>query len=342
MNTIVDYVWIGGHGELRSKTRVLSTVINHISDIPEWNYDGSSTYQADSKTSEIIIKPCRMVRCPFRRSNELTGLIGLIVLCDAYSIDGIPASCNNRCEADKIFDTYTDQLPWYGLEQEYFIYDNTTNMPIGFNPLTSQGQFYCSVGSVNALGREISDMHLESCLFAGLQMSGTNAEVAPGQWEFQIGPVLGIDAADQLWIARYILEKLSEKFNVTIVYHPKPLPGNWNGSGCHCNFSTVKMRDEPNGIEHINNAVAKLEHYHDLHIRNYGEFNEQRMTGKHETSSYSKFTYGVGDRTASVRIPSETFLSKKGYLEDRRPAANCDPYKVTSLILSTINKQINQ
>jgi len=327
---LVDYVWIGGNGELRSKTRVVYRNIMEIEDVEEWNYDGSSTDQADGSASEIYIRPRRMFRCPFRRQK------GVIVMCDTYNSDGSPAKYNNRFATNKIFQKYLDQKPWYGLEQEYFIYDCKTNLPLGFDPHGKQGQYYCSVGGNNIFGRELVEEHLAACLYAGIQLSGINAEVAPGQFEFQVGPVEGIDVADQLWIARYILEKLSEKYGTYIVYHPKPL-GNtdWNGSGCHTNFSTEATRNK-GGYEVIVQMMGKLEMKHAEHMEIYGTHNNLRMTGHHETSSHDKFTFGIADRKASARIPNDTVRNGRGYFEDRRPAANCDPYLVTSKILETV------
>jgi len=329
MTTIVDYVWIGGQGELRSKTRVLYQTVNNLSDIPVWNYDGSSTDQADGGASEIYLQPRRIFKCPFKKPD------GLIVLCDTYMPNGQPAKYNHRNAAEKIFKQYADQEPWYGLEQEYFIF-GADHKPLGFDPAKKQGPYYCSVGGQNAFGRQISDEHMLACMYAGIKVSGTNSEVAPGQWEFQIGPVEGIDAADQLWIARYLLEKISEKYQTYIVYHPKPLAGDWNGSGCHTNFSTKVMR-EPGGYQVILDVMPKLEKNHLKHMQVYGVDNKMRMTGLHETSSYHEFTFGVGSRKTSIRIPNDTVKNDMGYFEDRRPAANIDPYQVTSIILKTIN-----
>ncbi|MEM3061958.1 MAG: glutamine synthetase beta-grasp domain-containing protein [Nitrososphaerota archaeon] len=326
---MVDYVWIGGEGELRSKTRVIYNTVNSLEDVPTWNYDGSSTGQADGLNSEIFIHPKRLFRCPFRRSHDF------IVLCDAYTPDGKPAKYNHRYYANKIFEKYADQKPWYGLEQEYFIYDCDTHLPVNFNPDRRQGPYYCSVGGNNAFCREISEEHLFACLRAGIKISGTNAEVAPAQWEYQVGPVEGIDAADQLWISRYLLEKIAEKYDKYIVYHPKPLKGDWNGSGCHCNFSTKIMRDA-NGLNMIYHVIRKLEKKHMEHMEIYGEHNDERMTGLHETARYDTFTYGIANRNASIRIPVDTVRNGRGYIEDRRPAANCDPYLVTAKILETV------
>lgn len=327
--TIVEYVWLDSKINLRSKTRVYYDTIKSIEDVQIWNYDGSSTGQANGESSEIFLHPRALFKCPFRRPN------GLIVMCDTYTSDGKPAKSNNRSAAAEIFEKYADQEPWYGLEQEYFIYDPATNLPIGFNPDIEQKQYYCSVGTLNAFGRDISDQHMEACLYAGIKVSGTNLEVTAGQNEWQIGPVEGIAAADQLWISRFILEKISEQHGVVINYHPKPLKGDWNGSGCHCNFSTKNMRN-PGGLEIILNSMDKLKAKHAEHMLVYGKHNRERMTGLHETSSFDNFSWGIANRKASIRIPSETAKNGYGYLEDRRVASSADPYLVTAKILETI------
>lgn len=335
---IIEYIWIGGSGELRSKARVIdfdSKDDIHVNLIPVWNYDGSSTEQADGKLSEVMVRPVKVTKCPFRRGNNL------MVLCDAYDHQWIPIATNTRVNANRIFQTKLDEEPWFGIEQEFFLFDAKTNLPLGFNGETynvpkKQGQYYCSVGAGNAFGRQIIDDALDNMLYAGLSVSGINAEVAPGQWEYQIGPVTGIDAADQMWLSRYILERTAEKYNVRVEYHPKPLgvTEDWNGSGCHTNFSTRAMRED-GGINVIYNAIQKLEKKHSEHMNVYGHFNEMRMSGKHETASFEKFTHGVANRGASVRIGNSVYSDKKGYFEDRRPASNADPYLVTSKIFET-------
>jgi glutamine synthetase len=257
--------------------------------------------------------------------------------------NGQPHPTNQRYWAKKIFDKKLELEPWYGLEQEYFLMDCATKKPYGhYEELIVQGQYYCSVGSRNAFGRKIADAHLDACLYAGLKISGINAEVAPGQWEFQIGPAVGIEAGDHLWMARYLLERITEETGgngakVYIEYHPKPMQG-INGSGCHCNYSTNEMREGREGregIDFIYDAIKKLEDNHNAHMKVYGTDNDQRMTGLHETSSYKKFTYGKANRGCSVRIGNKTVEDGRGYFEDRRPASNCDPYLVTSKIFET-------
>jgi glutamine synthetase len=334
---LADYVWIGGNMELRSKVMVIILKNSRgakLSDFPEWNFDGSSTKQASGTDSEVIIKPNSIYKCPFRKGDNV------IVFCDTYLPNGQPHPTNNRYLAKQIFDKKIELYPFYGLEQEYFLMNRATGKPYGvYEEPIVQGQYYCSVGSRNTFGRKIVDAHLEACLYAGLKISGINAEVAPGQWEFQIGPAVGIEAGDHLWMARYLLERITEDFGgeVYIEYHPKPLQG-INGSGCHCNYSTNEMREgreDKKGIEFIYEAIKKLEENHEAHMKVYGADNAQRMTGLHETSSYNKFSYGKGNRSCSVRIGNRTVKDGRGYFEDRRPASNCDPYLVTSKIFET-------
>jgi len=337
MKLAAEYIWLDNANGFRSKTRILS--LSHpigINQIPLWDYDGSSTGQATGHDSEVVIKPGALYRDPFRRDCDI------IVLCSTYTPDGKPLSNNHRDWAEQIFSKCTDHEPWYGLEQEYFLMDPSTKLPLGFpayghpNP---QGQYYCSVGAMNAFGRVIAEEHMFACLTAGLNISGINAEVAPGQWEYQIGPCLGLDAADQLWVARYLLERIAERYHVLVCLEPKPLIGDWNGSGCHTNYSTKKMREE-NGIDEIYKALELLAGKHMEHMIVYGTGNELRLTGKHETSSFHKFSVGKANRGASVRIGNKVMNEKCGYFEDRRPSSNMDPYLVTAKIFETtvVNK----
>lgn len=340
---IVDYVWIDSNNRCRSKTRVLyrdnlQTENLSLKDIPDWNYDGSSTGQSKGTMSEIILKPRRLFDSAFYQDNHSIHPFhfAYLVLCDTWNTDNTPALNNNRYSAQEIFSRYNNEKPWFGLEQEFFIYDNRTQKPIKSFEIDNTGSYYCGVGrSIEARGRKLINKHLFYCLKSGIRISGTNAEVSPGQWEYQIGPVEGIEASDQLWMSRYILERLAEEFDFYINYHPKPELGDWNGSGCHINFSTETMR-KSNGFDSIIQSMYKLESKHQEHMAVYGEYNDQRMTSDHETSSFDSFSYGVGNRQASVRIPFDTQRNRCGYFEDRRPAANIDPYLATSKILETV------
>ncbi len=324
-DVVCEYIWIGGNGELRSKTRVLNNIKNSINDFPEWNFDGSSTEQAPSDgNTEVILKPCIVYKDPFRFIDKYSCLL---VLCDTYNNDGQPLPTNHRNPADKIFKKIGDELDcWFGLEQEYFIrFNNCFLHPV------NNGSHYC--GFSNKLEKTIVEEHLQSCLLIGLQISGINAEVATGQWEFQVGPSKGIEAADQLVVARYLLERIAEKYDAIIDYSPK-ISETANGSGCHINFSTNRMR-KPDGIIEIMACMDKLKIRHEQHIAAYGKDNHLRLTGLHETSSMDKFTWGIGTRNTSVRIPNLTKKNCCGYFEDRRPAANIDPYLATSIIAET-------
>ena len=335
--TIVEYVWIDGDYNLRSKSRVFNKEINELTDITKWNFDGSSTNQSSCNDSEVTIKPCALFNDPFRKDHHK------MVLCDTYNKEDINLTTNNRLWAKTIFDKKLDEEPWFGLEQEYFLTDIITGLPLGYpttNDILSLGQqqYYCSIGCANTFGRNIVDEHLVHCIYAGINISGINAEVAPGQWEFQIGPCLGIEQGDHLWMARYILHRLSEKYKVGINIEPKPLKGIWNGSGCHANYSTKAMREgttNKSGMDFINEAVNKLEKVHEKHMNLYGKNNKERLCGKNETAMYNTFTHGIGSRDTSIRIGYETYENGKGYFEDRRPSSNCDPYLVTGLLFET-------
>ena len=334
--TCLEYIWIGGNNELRGKTKVVEIETTNITlnQISTWNYDGSSTNQASGEDSEVILKPAAIFNDPFREN-------GYIVLCDTYLPNGEHHTTNNRFNAKKIFDKKLDEKPWYGLEQEYFLIDNNTGNPLGFckNLIANQqGQYYCSVGANNAFGRDIAEEHLQACIKAGIKISGINAEVAPGQWEFQIGPCVGIEEGDHLWMARYLLQRVAEQHGVIVNLEPKPVKGDWNGSGCHTNYSTKNMRngkDNKTGLDYIHDAIEKLSMKHDEHMKVYGTGNDERMTGKHETASFDKFSHGIANRGASVRIGNDNYKNQKGYFEDRRPSSNCDPYSVTGIIFET-------
>lgn len=329
-----EYIWIGGTGtDLRCKTRTLDKPVTDVKDIPEWNFDGSSTCQAPGKDSEVYLKPVAFYPDPFRRGHNI------LVLCECVmpneARDPIPT--NSRRAAADVFKEKAELEPWFGIEQEYTLFEPDMVTPYGW-PKNGyprpQGPFYCSVGTENAHGRRVVEAHYRACLYAGINISGVNAEVMPGQWEYQVGPCTGIDSGDQLWVSRYLLQRVCEDFGVVVSFDPKPMPGDWNGAGCHTNYSTKPMREE-GGYDVLIEAITKLGKKHLEHIAAYGEGNNRRLTGAHETAPIEKFSYGVAHRGASVRIPRQAKLEKKGYFEDRRPASNMDPYVVTSKIYQT-------
>jgi glutamine synthetase len=325
-----EYIWVDGDKptkHLRSKTKVLS---DDTVEMPMWSFDGSSTGQAEGHNSDCLLKPVFVCNDPLRGGNSK------LVLCEVLTGDGQPHPTNSRAQLREVVEKHADEEPWFGIEQEYTMFSG--GRPLGWPEHgypAPQGPFYCGVGADEVFGREIVEEHLQACIDAGLKIYGINAEVMPGQWEFQIGTAGPIEVSDHLLVARWLLYRIGEEYGVSVTLDPKPVRGDWNGAGAHTNVSTKAMREE-GGMEAIQAAMAKLEARHALHIANYGAGIEQRLTGLHETCDYRKFKHGVGDRGASVRIPPATRAEGKGYFEDRRPCANIDPYIVTRLLIETI------
>ncbi len=325
----LEYLWLDGYKptqSLRGKTKIVEDFGGKLEDCPMWSFDGSSTQQAPGGSSDCLLKPVAIYPDPVRRN-------GFIVMTEVLNSDGSPHESNGRATIDD-----DDNDFWFGFEQEYFLWDPETNLPLGFpKDQTPQGQFYCSVGGKNTFGREVMDRHLDICLDAGINVEGTNAEVAAGQWEFQTFAKGAKKAGDEMWVARYLLERLAEEYGLGIEYHPKPLgPTDWNGSGMHANFSNTLLRTC--GSKETYEAVCEaFRPVVKEHIDVYGAYNDQRLTGEHETQSIHEFSYGVSDRGASIRIPIMTVEKGwKGWLEDRRPASNGDPYKIAGRIIKTV------
>jgi glutamine synthetase len=327
----LEYVWLDGYepvANLRSKTLIKDFEdFPTLEELPNWGFDGSSTKQAEGKSSDCVLKP---VSCyPDATRNN-----GVLVMCEVMNPDGTPHPTNARAT---IID---DPGTWFGFEQEYFLYKD--GKPLGFPKEgypEPQGKYYTGVGysAVGDIARDIVEEHLDLCLDAGINHEGINAEVAKGQWEFQIFGKGSKKAADEVWMARYLLIRLCEGYGVDVEMHCKPIKGDWNGSGMHANFSTAYMR-EVGGKEYFEALMGAFEKFRNEHIAVYGPDNHLRLTGLHETQSIDKFNYGVANRGASIRIP-HSFVSNdayKGYLEDRRPNSAGDPYKIASRILQTI------
>lgn len=330
----LEYIWLDGYEptqELRSKSKIVKEFDGTLESCPIWSFDGSSTMQAEGGSSDCLLKPVALYPDPDRKN-------GWLVMTEVLSPDGSPHPSNGRAKIDD-----DDEDFWFGFEQEYFIMDTKTDLPLGFprggfpGP---QGQYYCSVGGRYTWGRELVEEHLDLCLAAGLNIEGINQEVAPGQWEFQNFAKGAKKAGDEIWVARYLLNRLTEKYGFYIELHPKPVSGDWNGSGMHANFSNSIMRNAGNK-ETYDKICEAFRPTREAHIEVYGAHNEKRLTGKHETQSIHQFSYGISDRGASIRIPIATVESGwKGYLEDRRPASNADPYKVAGRIIKTVKSAI--
>ncbi len=332
MKVTLEYVWLDGYlpePNLRSKIKVEEMDLNSIEfKFPEWGFDGSSTMQADTENSDRILKP---VKYYSQKSFPLENS-RIYVLCEVVNPDGTPHESNMRSKIEDQSDV------WFGFEQEYFIKNQKTNEFLGHDTgfkLDPQGKYYCGVGH-NVVGRGFAEEHMRLCMLYGMEITGINAEVALGQWEYQIFSKGSLNAADDLWMSRYFLYRLSENFNYEIVLHPKPITGDWNGSGMHTNFSNERMRSL-GGYEYFQSIFNTFGSRHEDHIKEYGSNNNMRLTGKHETQNIDKFSYGVGDRGASIRIPKTTAENWRGYLEDRRPASNADSYRVVNQVLKSLN-----
>jgi len=329
------YIWIDGTREhLRCKTRTVDFEPSSPEELPEWNFDGSSTGQAEGSNSDVYLRPVAIYRDPFRGGKNK------LVLCETYDYQEKPTSTNFRYLCNQVMMESADQKPWFGIEQEYTLLDQDKH-PFGWpkNGFPGpQGPYYCGVGTDKVYGRAIVEAHYRVCLYAGVKIAGTNAEVMPGQWEYQVGPCEGITMGDDLWMSRYLLHRVAEDFGVIVTMDPKPMPGDWNGAGAHTNYSTLPMRKK-GGIDHINDAIERLSARHAVHIYYYdpagGKDNARRLTGAHETSSIDHFSSGVANRGCSIRIPRQVAKDGMGYLEDRRPSSNCDPYLVTEIIIRT-------
>ena len=309
---------------------------------PPKKTDGSSTGQAPGTDSEVYLIPRAIFRDPFRGGKNI------LVLCDTYEPprvlpDGTLSApkalpTNTRAACADAMDKAAAEVPWFGIEQEYTLLNPLTKWPLGWPENgypAPQGPYYCSAGAGCAIGRDLCDVHYKACLHAGIKISGVNAEVMPSQWEYQVGPCVGIEGGDHMWMSRYLMYRLAEIYNVEVSFDPKPIPGDWNGAGGHCNFSNNATRAEGTGWDAIQEQIAKLEKRHAVHIAAYGEGNERRLTGKHETSSIHDFSWGVANRGCSVRVGRMVPVEKSGYYEDRRPASNLDPYVVTRLLVET-------
>jgi len=328
----LEYIWLDGYKPvpgLRGKTQLKSFATPPtLEDLPLWGFDGSSTQQAEGKSSDCILKPVALYPDAARKD-------AYVVMCEVMMPDGTPHPSNARATI------INDPDFWVGFEQEYFLYQD--GRPLGFPtegfPSVPQGPYYCGVGYqyMGGIARQIVEEHLDLCLHAGINHEGINAEVAKGQWEFQIFGKGSAKSADDTWTARYLLLRLCEKYGVDVEFHCKPIKGDWNGSGMHCNFSTAYIRDT-GGKEYFEALMAKFKENVADHIAVYGPDNHLRLTGLHETQAIDKFSYGLSDRGASIRMPVNFIKNGyKGYLEDRRPNSQGDPYQIVSQILKTIN-----
>jgi glutamine synthetase len=341
--SFAEYIWMDGAVPtryLRSKTRVVSVGSNpKPEDFPEWSFDGSSTNQATGDDSDCLLRPAAFVLDPFRGEGNY------LVMCEVYNPDGTPHESNSRAQLREVLNAGAGKHePWAGFEQEYTMFNKRS--PLGWPEHgfpRPQGPYYCGVGADEVFGREVAEEHARLCMEAGLMYYGLNAEVMPGQWEFQIG-YRGVDGedpgvmamCDQTWIARWMLYRVAEEFGITITLDNKPVKGDWNGAGMHTNFSTKDTRDPKKGREAMKAATDALAGKHKEHIALYGANLAERLTGRHETCDINTFKVGDADRGCSIRIPQQVVQKGYGYFEDRRPGANADPYLVAARLCTTV------
>ena len=343
----VEYVWCSGqntHHDLRSKIKsvvkskteaenLMRDPASAFKDMSEWNFDGSSTKQAHGSDTEIVIKPVASWKHPF-----LTDLPALVVLCECFLPTGEPTEDNTRRLARTVFEheKAKGQQPWFGLEQEYVLTQN--GRPYGWpsdgSEPAPQGPYYCSTGAKVSFGRKHAQQHYQTCVNMGLKISGMNAEVMPGQWEYQVGPCEAIEAGDHLVMSRWVYLRLLEEANVDVDFDSKPKKGDWNGSGMHTNMSTAAMRGD-GGLKVIEEALKELGKNPTRDVAVYGADNIERLSGKHETSKFDEFTFGTGTRDTSCRIPNPVKKDGKGYFEDRRPSSSADPWLITSRLFAS-------
>ncbi len=325
----LEYIWLDGTEpttQLRSKTKIVKSFGRDGGVAPIWGFDGSSTEQAEGGSSDCVLKPVRVYPNPLELNNS-------VVLCEVWNVDDTPHETNTRRLLEETITDIEDDIDeWVGFEQEYTLYKGIR--PYGWPEIGEpppQGDYYCGRNA----GEEIVTEHTNACIEAGISIAGTNAEVMLGQWEYQIGAGSSLEMSDDLWVARWLMEKICYKHGLTVSLDPKPIEGDWNGAGCHTNFSTKQMR-ENGGDEFIFKACMDLEKVHGEHMEVYGKGNERRLTGLHETQAIDTFSWGVSDRGASIRIPWQVDKDGCGYLEDRRPSSNCDPYRVSKKLIETI------
>lgn len=306
---LAEYIWTDREGRIRSKTKTLALT----EEPPEWAFDGSCTGQAPLDRSDVTLSPVYICRDPLRDLHDR------LVLCATYDANGVPLSA---FDAEHKSARDCDHLEaWFGFEQEYYLVDAEGS------PGDKGG--YC-LPDLENMRDFVYEEHLRACLVARLDLAGANAEASPGQFEFQIGPVAGILGAHQLLVARYLLQCIATRNGLTVDFRPKPFPEQ-AGSGCHVNFSVAQSRQQ-GGLGWLTRMCQTLEAHHAADARLGGPGNLERLTECAETSSSARFTVGVADRTASVRIPGAVHEARAGYLEDRRPGASVDPYVYVGLL----------
>jgi glutamine synthetase len=340
----LEYVWLDAKGTPRSKTKMVRGQPSEhlsVSDVPMWSFDGSSTGQAEGCDSDVFLKPVRVYENPF-----YVDIYGWFVLCECVNRDGSPHVSNTRALCMSAEERFTEHEPWFGIEQEYMVFERDGRVPYGWmtdqNPgLGHTTDYYCGVGGDRAFGRYISEGHAITCVQAGINLCGTNFEVTASQLEYQVGPSPPTKLADDLIMSRYILLRSTEDYDCSVSFEPKPYTQRvgggeeWNGSGGHCNFSDNKTRG-PDGLTEIRAHCTRMSANYPALLAACGDDNHLRLTGSNEAPDPTIFTMGEGNRGASVRIPHQVLAAGNGYLEFRAPGANVDPYVLLNALMCSV------
>ena len=251
----------------------------------------------------MCFKPVSTFHDPIRGGDNI------LVMCEVLNVDMTPHASNTRAGCLAAAENFAEFEPMFGLEQEYTFYEQSYDslkygQPLGFLLLVIQHLKEVIIAELEQMKfmEETYQKNMRQHAWQlGLEISGTNAEVMPGQWEFQIGPVGAPEIGDHIWVARWLLYRIAEDYNISATLDPKPVKGDWNGAGMHTNFSTKQMRED-GGYDAIIAGCEALGKNAELHVKNYGSGIEDRLTGDHETQKYDTFSYGVSDRGASIRI----------------------------------------
>ena len=282
-----------------------------------------------------------MLKPVFVCDDPIRGEPHKLVMCEVFLVSGEPHPSNTRAACREIAENYAHHDTWFGLEQEYTFFDGIK--PLGWpdNGFPApQGGYYCGVGADEVFGRPVVEAHLENCLKAGLKISGINAEVMPGQWEFQVGPVAAPEVADQLWVARWLLYRTAEDFPTTVgqqrLGQARPEAGQGRLERRRLPHQLLDRRDarelrrvhrRRRGARHAPRAAHRQ-----LRRRHRGAPDRPARDG------LAARVHATASRTAAPRCAfrGRSRIDKKGYIEDRRPNANMDPYVVTRLIIETV------
>ncbi|GAX81512.1 hypothetical protein CEUSTIGMA_g8940.t1 [Chlamydomonas eustigma] len=344
---LVEYVWLGSSGsDLRSKSRVFDTRPSSVDDVPMIAVDGGS-YDQHPEGQEVFLKPRKLFRDPFRAGDHL------LVLCDSFktnvnsslrnqnsSCTLEPSNSNSRAPCEETLNQASAHLPIFAAEQEYCILASSTvpsstpawpyaHLPDPCKPYMSvPGLSEANKLKTYASGRHLAERHLQACLHAGIKITETSQRTSPAArlWSYKLGPLLGVDLADQLWMSRFILLRLSEEEGLSVSFDPTAVGG--AGARCNMKYSTSETRNPGGGLSCIQLHLELLESAHLLHLLAYS---------KGCVSSRSLgFEVGVGgSKEPTLVVPSKTLILKAGHYVDQRPPSNVDPYLAIMVLVST-------